>query len=80
MVHEVSFPAVAGVPASHLESHINHLLFESDMNQGEHTSDGQRPSTDIMTATESGSGTLLNNQQLDLQKNASLQTSLIQCR
>lgn len=39
-VHEVSFPAIAGFPASHLESHINDLLFENDMNQRENTSDG----------------------------------------
>lgn len=77
-VHEVSFPAIAGFPASHLESHINHLLFETDMNQREHTSHGQRPSTDIMTETESGSGTLLNNQQPDLQKIHS--SRLTECR
>lgn len=48
-VHEVSFPATDGVYDSHLESHINHLLFETGMNQEEHTSDGQSASTDIMT-------------------------------
>lgn len=32
-VHEVSFAAAAGFPAPHLKSHINHLLFETDLNQ-----------------------------------------------
>lgn len=63
-VHEVPLPAISGFPASHLESHINHLLFETDMNQREHTSDGQ--SADRMT--ESASATLLKIQQLDLNK------------
>lgn len=65
-VHEVPLPAIAGFPASHLESHINHLLFEADTNQREHTSDGQSASSDIMT--ESALATQLKIQQLDLNK------------
>lgn len=49
MVHEVSFPVIADFPACHLESHINHLLFETDMNQREHTSHGQRPADRALT-------------------------------
>lgn len=48
-VHEVSFPVTDGAYDSHLESRINHLLFETGRNQEEHTSDGQGASTDIMT-------------------------------
>lgn len=62
-----SQPSLAS-PASHLETHINHLLFETDMNQRKHTSDSQRASADIKTERKSGSGTLLNIQQLDLTK------------
>lgn len=80
-VHEVSFPAIAGFPASHLESHINDLLFENDMNQRENTSDGQRRSTDIMTETESGSGTLLNKQHSNFPAVVTVQmaTDLLSC-
>lgn len=62
-VHKVSFPAMA---ASLLQSHINHPLFESDMNQRERPSDGHRASTDIMKETESEA--LLSIQQLDFKE------------
>lgn len=32
-VREVSFATAAGFPAPHLKSHINHRLFETDLNQ-----------------------------------------------
>lgn len=75
-VHEVPLPAIAGFPASNLESHINHLLFETDMNQRERTWDNQRASSDIMTESASASGIWLKIQQLDLNK-TQLQSSLI---
>lgn len=50
------------------EPDINHPVFESGMNQREHTSDSQRLSTDIMTVAELRSGTLLNKEQPDLEK------------
>lgn len=62
------FQPSLSVPTSHLESHINHLLFETDRNQKETHFRQPETSTDIMTEAESESGTLLNNQQLDLQK------------
>lgn len=55
-VHEVPFSAIACFPASHLESHINHLLFETDMIQREHTSDSKRGCRGEMAETESASG------------------------